>query len=70
MMDDSRRTSWGGRRAGAGRKPLPAGEKLQAATVRLPGEYLSWAKWQGKGNVSEGLRQLLEELDQRQGADR
>jgi hypothetical protein len=37
-------------------------------TVTLPPEYVAWAREVGKGgNVSAGLRWLLEELDQRQG---
>lgn len=59
----------GGKREGAGRPP--SGEpRLQLVAVRLPAEYVQWARTEGRGNVSEGLRRLLEELDQRQGAER
>lgn len=60
----------GGKREGAGRKPT--GEpRLVAVTVRLPAEYVAWARERSlHGNVSEGLRQLLDELDQLQGAAR
>jgi hypothetical protein len=53
-----------------GRPPLIEGESLQRVTVTLPAEYIAWARAEGRGNVSAGLRVLLEELDQRQGAER
>lgn len=59
----------GGKRVGAGRRPLVGDVPLQRLTVSLPAEYVTWARDEGAGNVSEGLRRLLEELDQRQGAD-
>lgn len=40
------------------------GETLQRVTVTLPRAYVKWARAEGDGNVSEGLRRLLEELDQ------
>ena len=40
-----------------------AGE-LGLLGVTLPEEYLAWARIEGNGNVSAGLRRLLEELDQ------
>jgi hypothetical protein len=33
-------------------------------TVRLPFGYVAWAREKGHGNVSEGLRLLLEQLDE------
>jgi hypothetical protein len=42
---------------------------MQRVTVYLPREYVRWAREAGNGNVAEGLRRLLEELDQRQGAE-
>lgn len=38
-------------------------------TLTVPEEYLAWMRDSGGGNASEGLRRLLEELDQRQGAE-
>jgi Arc/MetJ-type ribon-helix-helix transcriptional regulator len=39
-------------------------------TVTLPPEYVAWAREVGQGgNVSDGLRRLLDDLDQRQGAN-
>jgi hypothetical protein len=56
-------------RSGAGR-PLLLDAPLVRVTVTLPSEYVEWAREVGKrGNVSAGLRSLLDELDQRQGAD-
>ncbi len=52
-----------------GRPTLIEGERLQRVTVTLPAELVAWARTEGRGNLSAGLRQLLEELDQRQGAD-
>jgi Arc/MetJ-type ribon-helix-helix transcriptional regulator len=42
---------------------------MQRVTVYLPREYVDWAREAGRGNVAEGLRRLLEELDQRQGTE-
>jgi hypothetical protein len=48
---------------------MVSGEPLRRVTVTLPPEYITWAKAEGHGNVSEGLRRLLDDLDQRQGRD-
>ncbi len=62
-----RPTGHGGRRPGAGRPVLGDGP-MARLTVTLPVAYVDWAREVGKGgNVSAGLRRLLEELDQRQG---
>jgi hypothetical protein len=65
-----------------GRPPLIEGQVLRRVTVSLPQAYIDWAYTDGGGNVSRGVRRLLEELDelvnapppyrgdQRQGADR
>jgi hypothetical protein len=58
----------GGKREGAGRRPIGDGP-MQRVTVYLPRAYVDWARVEGNGNVAEGLRRLLEELDERQGAD-
>ena len=59
----------GGKRDGAGRRPIYEGGRLQRVTVTLPREYIEWAESEGRGKgVSAGLRRLLDELDQRQGA--
>lgn len=57
-------------RGAGGRPPLIEGETLRRATVTLPAAYLEWARTEGGGNVSEGLRRLLEDLDGRWGAER
>jgi hypothetical protein len=59
----------GGKRDGAGRPALPKGEALERVTVMLPVDLLDWAREEGRGNVSAGLRRLLGELDQRRGAE-
>jgi hypothetical protein len=61
----------GGKRAGAGRPAwLSKDEKLVRVTVMLPPAYVEWAKSESSDrlNVSEGLRNLLGELDQLKGA--
>lgn len=58
----------GGKREGAGRPSIIEGERLQRVTVMLPASYVEWARSMSiRGNVSEGLRRLLEELDQIKG---
>jgi len=52
-----------------GRPTLYHGMKLRRVTVMLPEEYIDWAYTDGNGNISAGLRRLLEELDQRLGAE-
>ena len=58
----------GGAREGAGRPAIYEGESMERVTVRLAADYIAWARQEGRGNVSEGLRRLLEELDQLRGA--
>ncbi len=56
-------------RSGAGR-PLVGDVRMVRVTVTLPPEYVAWAREVGQGgNVSDGLRRLLDDLDQRQGAN-
>lgn len=50
----------GGKREGAGRKPLPASERLQPVTVWLMPEQIEWIR--KRGEVSEFLRQCVEEM--------
>jgi hypothetical protein len=53
--------SWhGGRRAGAGRLPTYR-EPLVRATVTLPASYAEQLRAFGDGNLSEGIRRLVEE---------
>jgi hypothetical protein len=53
--------SWhGGRRAGAGRPPTYR-EPLVRATVTLPASYAEQLRAFGDGNLSEGIRRLVEE---------
>lgn len=54
----------GGKRAGAGRPVDPDVGALIKVTVRLPAVYVDWAYSDGDGNVSRGLRRILEEYDQ------
>lgn len=49
----------GGKRQGAGRKPLPASERLQPTTVYLTQAQIEWIR--ERGEVSEFLRQCVEE---------
>lgn len=49
----------GGKREGAGRKPLPEGQKQTHATIRLTTDQLQELKRLGSGNLSEGIRRLL-----------
>jgi hypothetical protein len=51
----------GGKRAGAGRPPL-LGERLVVATVRLTAAQIERLKRLGGGNLSAGVRALLERL--------
>jgi hypothetical protein len=52
-------SGWGGRREGAGRKPL--GPPLRQVTVSLPVELVERLRRAGEGNVSAGIRRLLEQ---------
>lgn len=47
-----------------GRPPLIEGQTLRRVTITLPEELYRWAAVEGDGNVSLGVRRLLEELDQ------
>ena len=51
-------------RPGAGRPRLVEGQSVERATITLPPELMAWARAEGKGNLSAGLRRLLEDLDQ------
>jgi len=48
----------GGRRRGAGRKPLPEGKVYQKVSVSLPPDLLAYARKVG-GQVSYGVQQAL-----------
>lgn len=50
----------GGRRAGAGRPPTYR-EPLVRATGTLPASYVEQLRAFGDGNLSEGIRRLVEE---------
>jgi hypothetical protein len=54
-----RRTARGGRRPGAGRPPAYL-EPLLRKTVTLPGSYVDQLTRLGVGNLSDGIRLLLE----------
>lgn len=56
-MDGQKRR--GGRRAGAGRKPEYS-EPLVITSVTLPASYVEELRRVGLGNVSNGLRLVLE----------
>ena len=53
-------TLHGGRRAGAGRPPTYR-EPLVRATVTVPASYAEQLRAFGDGNLSEGIRRLVEE---------
>ena len=63
------RSMRGGKREGAGRPPVVEGQVMWRVTIRLPQDLLEWIRREGDGNVSLGLRRVLEELDERRGAD-
>lgn len=50
----------GGRRPGAGRR-RESTEPLVRATVTLPASYLPLLEREGRGNVSEGVRIVIEQ---------
>ena len=52
-------TTRGGAREGAGRKPIAPGGTVRA-TVTLPADALDLLRELGEGNVSEGVRLLVE----------
>ena len=52
-------TARGGRRPGAGRRP-PYREPLLRKTVALPRSYVDHLETFGNGNLSEGIRLLVE----------
>jgi hypothetical protein len=56
----------GGRRAGAGRPPAYT-EPLVRKTVTLPGAYVTQLTAFGAGNLSEGIRYLVEFAYTREG---
>lgn len=49
----------GGVREGAGRKPLYS-EKMVACNITLPGNYIKLLRVIGRGNLSKGVRLLIE----------
>lgn len=53
----------GGKREGAGRKPLPASERLQPVTVWLTAEQIEHCK--SYGEASEHIRWCVEQDRQR-----
>lgn len=59
----------GGRRPGAGR-PSSYGEPLLRKTVSLPRSYVEHPERYGGGNLSDGIRQLVENAFTRGGAPR
>jgi hypothetical protein len=64
-----RATGWGGRRAGAGRKPLPGGA-LTASFILSPLHLSLIAQWQqahGCASASHALRQIVEAVARVQG---
>jgi|SRR5581483_9299110 len=58
MAEYIERPGRGGRRAGAGRPSY--GEELVRRTISLPETHLSFLEGVGEGNVSEGIRRLVE----------
>lgn len=46
----------GGRREGAGRKPLPEEDRLIQTTIRVTQSDLEELRQLGEGNLSEGVR--------------
>ena len=59
-MPNGPSSTWrGGRRPGAGR-PRSYGEPLLRKTVSLPQSYVEHLERYGSGNLSDGIRQLVE----------
>ena len=50
-----------------GRPPLVDGQRCSRVTITIPAALLEWCRVEGAGNVSLGVRRLLEELDQQLG---
>ena len=53
-------TNHGGPRKGAGRKPLFGGQPMTRVTVSLPIQVLPLLRKLGSGNLSAGIRALLD----------
>lgn len=51
----------GGRRKGAGKKPI-LGETLVKISVRVKQEHADLIKSQGNGDVSQGMRLILDKV--------
>lgn len=58
--------AWGGRRTGAGRKPI-ADAPLRRVDVRLTDPDIAYLRERGDGNLSEGARRVI--TDARSGND-
>ncbi len=58
--DDSPMPNHGGSRPSAGR-PSDYREPLRRVTVALPESYIDQLRRSGQGNLSEGIRRLVEE---------
>lgn len=56
-MAKKKKTAHGGPRPGAGRKPLPADERLVKITIRVRPDELDGIK--SKGPVTDYVRQLI-----------
>lgn len=63
----SNRSEHGGKREGAGRKPLKA-DPMTRVNVMLDDGTIAKAKLIGDGNLSEGLREAVRRVRKPQGA--
>lgn len=54
--------SWGGKREGAGRKPIGAA-RMMPVTVTLPEDLIEKLEQLGRGNLSAGIREAMSRLD-------
>ena len=50
----------GGKREGAGRKPLDGDSPMATYPVRLTGRQARKARLHGDGNLSEGVRKMID----------
>ena len=64
-MGDERK-QWGGRRPGAGRRPVPA--PMESRTVSLPPDLIEQLEQLGDGNLSKGIRRAAAAFFRRHGA--
>jgi hypothetical protein len=66
VAEEKGQKSWGGKREGAGRKPIGAA-RMVAVTVTLPADLIEKLEQLGEGNLSAGIREAVRQFDERSG---